>query len=355
MATYVVRTKKDGCKRVKVMVRRKNAPSVTQTFRTRREAEAWAMSIEGEILNGQESPRIEAMRHTLADAIQRYKEVEFPRKARQAKDQLAQLNWWLARLGQVKLAQLLPSLICRCRDELAMGTTVQGKPRQPATVNRYLAALSHVLSVAYRDWGWLPDSPMSRVRKLKEPRGRVEYLSDDQRVSLLGVCANSKDPHLYLIVVMAISTGMRRGEIVGLKWRDIDWERRRIVLRHTKNDERRAVPLAPKVLDLLKERAKGNGQDELIFPSVKKGFEGRSWDFGRAWKSALRDAKIENFRFHDLRHSCASYLAMNGATTAEIAEVLGHKTLQMVKRYAHLTESHVASLLTRVTNIVITT
>jgi integrase len=349
MATYVVRTLKSGLKKVKVMVRRKNAPCLTQTFRTRRDAEAWAMSIEGELLSGQSSPRVEATLHTLADTIQRYKEVELSRKKRKHNDQVAQLDWWVKELGHLKLAQLNGPVICTCRDKLASGITVQGKPRQPATVNRYLAALSHVLSVATRDWGWMPESPMYRVRKFKEPLGRVEFLSDVQRNSLLNAATSATDPHLYLIIVLAIATGMRRGEITGLRWENIDWERRRIILLKTKNGERRAVPLPEAALTHLRERFHGpENLHDLLFPSTKEGFEGRPWDFTRAWKRALKSANIENFRFHDLRHSCASYLAMNGATTAEIAEVLGHKTLQMVRRYAHLSDSHVANLVNRV-------
>lgn len=346
MATYVTRTLKDGSKRIKVVVRRKNAPTAAKTFRERREAVAWATLLEGEILSGYSSPRIEATRHTVADAIKQYKEVELSRKTRKPKAQIAQLDWWSTELGHLKLAQLTGPLICRCRDKLASGTTVQGKPRQPATVNRYLAALSHVLSVATRDWGWMPESPMSRVRKLKEPRGRVRYLSSEELNALVAAGARSSDPYLYVILILAISTGMRRGEITTLRVGDIDWERKRIILQQTKNGERRAVPLASRPGKLLREIIPTDAhRNDPAFPSTTPGYEDRPWDFQRAWKGVLKEAQLDDFRFHDLRHSCASYLAMTGATTTEIAEVLGHKTLQMVKRYAHLTESHISKLL----------
>lgn len=306
------------------------------------------MSIEGEILGRDHSPQVEANRHTVEDAIRRYKEVELSRKTRKHNDQVAQLDWWARELGHLKLAQLSGPLICGCRDKLVGGKTVQGKPRQPATVNRYLAALSHVLRVTTRDWGWMPESPMNRVRKLKEPRGRVRYLSELELPVLLRTCAASTDPHLNLIVLLALATGMRRGEIVGLRWSAIDCSRRRIILDRTKNGERRAVPLPLMLLDAFKSRFPADDErEELVFRSVKSGFEGRTWDFTRAWRRAVANAGIEGFRFHDLRHSCASYLAMTGATTNEIAEILGHKTLQMVKRYAHLCDSHVEQVLNR--------
>jgi integrase len=353
VATFVQRQLKNGAKRVKAMVRRKNAPSITQTFSSRREAEIWAMTIEGEILSAPISPRIEATRHNLREAIARYKATVLCHRSRIAKDQLAQLEWWVSELGDVKLDRLTGPLICGRRDKLAMGTTKQGKPRQPGTVNRYLAALSHVLSTAARDWAWLPESPMARVRKMKEPRGRVRYLTDQELPAFMSACEASSDPHLRLIVMLALSTGMRRGEIVGIRWGDIDWERRRVILTKTKNGERRAVPLPTKALEALRLRSSQlNSTSAYVFSSVKPGFETKRWDFSRAWHAALRRAGIKNFRFHDLRHSCASYLAMNGATTMEIAEVLGHKTLAMVRRYSHLADGHVAGLVERLEHII---
>lgn len=348
MATYVVRTLRSGVKNIKVMVRRKNAPSTTRTFATRREAEAWAMSIEGEILTARSSPRVEADRHTLADAIARYVDVELARKAGSHKNVASQLAWWKQELGDLKLAEINRHVLCRCREKLATTLNARGVRRQPATVNRYLAAISHVLSVAVYDWGWLEQSPMKAVRKLKEARGRLRFLSEQERLSLLDECRKTGDPHLFEIVMLAIHTGMRLGEIVALTWARVDFERKRIVLLETKNGERRAVPLTTSMTQLLiRKRPTTWQREELVFPSVKRGFEGRPWDFRRAWTRALAAADIQDFRFHDLRHTCASYLAMSGATTAEIAEVLGHKTLQMVKRYAHLTESHVGTVLDR--------
>ena len=134
-------------------------------------------------------------------------------------------------------------------------------------------------------------------------------------------------------------------ELMGLKWADIDLNRQSIILHETKNDERRALPITGHALEILKELSKVRRIDtNLLFPRAdgQKPIELRS-----AWDRAIREAQIENFKFHDLRHSTASYLAMNGATLAEIAEVLGHKTLAMVKRYAHLSEQHTHSVVDR--------
>ncbi len=132
-------------------------------------------------------------------------------------------------------------------------------------------------------------------------------------------------------------------EILNLIWSDIDFERQVIILHETKNGERRVLPVQGFALSLMKAHAKvRNLHCDYVFPSKKKC---QPIDIRTSWENALAKSKIEDFRFHDLRHSAASYLAMNGASLAEIAEVLGHKTLQMVKRYAHLSEAHTSTVI----------
>ena len=182
------------------------------------------------------------------------------------------------------------------------------------------------------------------MRRPPEPRGRVRYLSDDERTRLLAECRSSKEKLLYPIVILALSTGMRRGEILGLTWDAVDLERGRIVLEYTKNQDRRGVPLVGPALEELKRLHQDRRKDSaLVFPGKDST---RSVDT-RAFENAVKRSGIVNFRFHDLRHTAASYLAMSGATIAEIAEVLGHRTFQMVKRYAHLSEGHTASVVER--------
>jgi integrase len=210
-----------------------------------------------------------------------------------------------------------------------------------------MAALSHAFTIAVREWGWIEDSPMRKVTKPKESRGRVRFLSDEERNRLLKACRESSNPYLYPVVVLALSTGMRRGEIMDLTWDKVDLSRGRAILHETKNGDYRAAPLAGHALELLKELAKVRRIDSnLLFPSkeIQPQKPQKPVDLRDPWDAAVERAGIHDFRFHDLRHSAASYLAMNGASLSEIAEVLGHKTLQMVKRYAHLSEGHTASV-----------
>ena len=215
----------------------------------------------------------------------------------------------------------------------------------PASVNRYLAALSHVLTVGVREFKWLPDSQMRDVSKLKEPKGRVRFLSDEERARLLESCRESESRHLFIVVVLALSTGMRKSEILNLRWEDVDLDRPAIVLHDTKNQERRAIPLAGKAYNLiLGLKGLRSNRSNYLFPSSDPD---RPIDIRKSWQTALKRAVIEDFRFHDLRHTTASYLAMNGASLPEIAAVLGHKTYEMVKRYAHLSDQHTAEVLER--------
>ncbi|HEY9869138.1 MAG TPA: site-specific integrase, partial [Candidatus Obscuribacterales bacterium] len=162
---------------------------------------------------------------------------------------------------------------------------------------------------------------------------------------LLDACQSATCPYLYAVVVLALSTGMRYGEIMNLRWSDVDLVKGRIILQDTKNGERRNVPLTGHAHQEIEKLSKIRRIDtDFLFPNTNFGEKARPYEIRKSWNTALKTAEIENFRFHDLRHSTASYLAMNGATPGEIAEVLGHKTLQMVKRYAHLSEAHTRSV-----------
>jgi integrase len=184
-----------------------------------------------------------------------------------------------------------------------------------------------------------------RVGRLQEPRGRVRWLGEDERQRLLAACAASSNRLLLPVVVLALSTGARKQELLGLSWREVDFRRERLLLLVTKTGEQRSVSLVGRALTELQALAKVRRLDTpLVFPRR----DGRApIDLRHAWQQAVRQSDLQDFRFHDLRHSCASYLAMNGASLVEIAEILGHKTLQMVKRYAHLAEAHTAQVVAR--------
>ena len=349
MASIKRRVSSKGVTSFLVQVRLKGYPPQTATFERLTDAKRWAASTESAIREGRHFKTAAAKRTTLADVIDRYLLESVPQKsASQQENQKDHLAFWRERLGDYALADITSDKIIDLRNELARGKTPHGKQRQPSTVNHYTNTLSHVFTMAAK-WQLTDTNPLRLVDKLKEPRGRVRWLDDDERKRLLDECR--KRPDLYTVVVLALSTGARRMEIWGLHWKDVDLNRGLITFHETKNGERRSVPLQSHALELMRERARVRRIDsDLVFPSPKN--PQKPFDFKRPFEQALKAAEIDDFRFHDLRHSAASYLAMSGASLAEIAEVLGHKTLQMVKRYSHLSEGHVSKVVERMNSAI---
>ncbi len=335
MASIEKRTSKDGKITYRVKVRMRGR-SVTESFSRRTDAKAWATQTEAAI-SEQRIAGTQARKHTLGDLADRYIKNELEGK-KTAGDIGRHLAWWKEQIGGYRLAEVTPELLREARDQLKKG-------RSPGTVNRYHASLSSAFVIAMKEWGWLESNPMSRVKKLTEPRGRVRFLTDDEREGLLEACKESRSKQLYPIVVLALSTGMRKGEILKLTWDAVDLKKGHLTLVDTKNGETRGVPVAGMALKLLRKHAKVRRIDtQLVFP----GREGeKPIEIKEAWEFALDRAKITDFRFHDLRHTAASYLAMSGATLAEIAEILGHKTLAMVKRYSHFSTDHVSGVISK--------
>lgn len=343
MATIEKRKGTDGATTYRVRIRKRGYPEYSETFPRKTDAEQWAKQVEADLARGRYLPSNDARRRTFAEMIDRYVKEVLPNKARNrtAVKMTGQLEWWKAELGPYALVAITPATISDCKARLLAGQTRYGTPRTPQTANRYLAALSAVYKVAVREWHWLESNPVSNVARGAESQGRVRWLDDAERVALFDACEKSDNPDLLPVVLFAISTGARAGEIYGLRWPSVSLKDGRVIFEKTKNNERRAVPIAGRCLDLLTARSKIRRLDtDLIFPASRRAIE-------RAFRDALQVAKIEDFRFHDLRHSAASYLAQSGATTAEIAAVLGHKTLAMVKRYSHLGDLATVGAVTR--------
>ncbi|MES9868547.1 MAG: hypothetical protein ABW149_02435, partial [Sedimenticola sp.] len=202
MATIRKRKTASGSYHYHVQVRKKGYPAQTASFKRLTDAKNWAKQTEAAIMEGRHFKTAEAKKHSFSDLVERYIRDELPKKsASLAKTQKSQLEWWSEQLGSYTLADITPALVVECRDKLASSTTKRGRQRAPATVVRYMAALSHAFTVAVNEWGWLDDSPMRKVKKPKEPRGRVRFLSEDvvelgkrikgERTRLLEACKAS--------------------------------------------------------------------------------------------------------------------------------------------------------------------
>ena len=350
MATISRQTGKKG-NTYKVRIRKHNSPTVTKTFSSKSLAEKWARKTELEIEEGAYFERQEAEKHTISDLVDRYISEEIQKLSESDRlARAAQLKWWESQIGNKSLNKVSTALIIECRNILKSEASPRKKLRSGATVNRYLAAMSAAFGVAVSEWQWVKENPFARVRRERESSGRTRFLSADERDALLSACKESTSKNLYLITLLALSTGMRQAEILTLQWDHINFDRNTITLFKTKNKEIRVVPLVGLAKTQLQEHGKVRS---LKNPFVFAGRNHSSAKFPRkAWSTVLKKTKIENFTFHDCRHSAASELAMNGASLHEIAAVLGHKTLAMVQRYAHLSEQHTMSVVERMNQAV---
>jgi integrase len=350
MASITLRKTKDGQQSYRALVRMKGHAAQSATFSRKTDAKRWGEETEAAIRDGRYFKTREAQRRVFSELVTKYLDEVIPELSEGQKlEQPRHLAWWREQLGPRTLADITPPVINDQTAKLKKIPSRKGGTLAPATVKKYLSTLSSALNAAI-DWGWIETNPAHTAKKPKVDNARTRYLSNEERDRLLVACKKSSNRFLYPAVVIALSTGARRGEILNLKWHDIDFERGCATLWKTKNGETRVLPLVGHVMDVLKALRKTRRVDtDLVFPSnggrqYKAHGTERPLDITQPFYRALNVAEVSDFRFHDLRHSAASYLAMNKATPSEIAAVLGHKTLAMVKRYAHLSEQHTAHI-----------
>ncbi len=345
MANIQKRIGKEGATSYRVQIRLKGFPPESASFDRLTDAKEWTKKTEAEMKAGRHFGA--SKRHTFNDLADEYKP--------HAKDP-ERLDYWRGIFGADTLDTITPARISKQRDKLLSeetqrfttpetGNAEQDAKRERmkrtgATVNRYLASLSVALGYAVKELQWIERNPCERVKKPAESKGRVRFLSDDERTALLAACKPHAD--LYLAVVLALSTGARQAEIMTLRYGQIDFARQVITLSKTKNGETRALPLVGTAFTLLQERAKIRSlTDDRLFPPTKFAKKAECLDLRQAWEKALKAAGVADFHWHDLRHTAASYLAMSGVSQVVIAQMLGHRTMQMVARYSHLSDGHI--------------
>lgn len=232
------------------------------------------------------------------------------------------------------LHEITPGLIESYKRHRAETPTRGDGKRAPATINRELAVLGRILTMAV-DEEYLENNPIRRVKKFKVDNARIRFLTTEEEACLMEALANR--PQTKQIVTLALYTGMRRGEIFNLKWKNVDFSRDLLIVRQTKTSKDRTIPMCDQVRQLLRElRPEESKPDQPVFVSEKTG--GKLTDIKHSFTSACRKAGIEDFHFHDLRHSAGTRLAEAGVHAVVIAEILGHKSLAMTKRYTHATD-----------------
>lgn len=302
-------------------VRRKGYSDQTKSFLTRQDAERWARSIEVEFDRGTFIDQSAAQSTTFGEVIQRYMKEVLP-SMRGAHEDSIRLNAILRRsICKSLMHALTPSKIAAYRDE-RLSQVSNG------TVIRELAYFSSVINHARREWNINIANPVQLVKKPSLPLGRNRILSDEEEVLLLKASEPIANRNIYTrpFIILALETAMRRGELLSLRWSDVDLQKRTAFLKMTKNGESRCVPLSTRAIETLRRLPISiDGRVLPInFPALETNF-----------KRAIRRAGISNLRIHDLRHTATTRLAEKLSNVLELSAVTGHKQLNMLKRYYH--------------------
>ncbi len=328
----------------KAVIRKNGWPTAIKTFRIKRDADDWARRVEDEMVRGVYIDRAPAERLTLKAALSRYLvEVTSTKSPSTQAAEIRRAATLTARVGNFSLAAITPQVVSEYRDQRLATRSRFGGNMSASHVRLELALLSHLYTVALQEWGLgLPQNPVALVRKPKPPRGRDRRITVQEQSRLLAECRSHSNPMLYWIVLLAIETGMRKGEIATLTLHQIDLGRRIVLLAETKNGTARSVPLTRAATQVLVEALNHpvrSGDTELVFwgdAQDKTTGQRKPYDFREAWEQARDKAGLPHLHFHDLRHEAVSRLVEAGLSDQEVAAISGHKSMQMLKRYTHL-------------------
>ena len=306
-----------------VQFRHRGLRPVAKSFNIKAEAARWARLMESEFDRGVFVDRTEGERTTIGELIDRYL-VEITPGKKSANRELLRLKGLKRHFGAYSAASLRSNHIAEYRDQ-RLQSGLAG-----ATVVKDLNSLSHLLDVAVKDWGiGLPINPVKMVRRPKVARGRDRRLNPGEEAKLFAACTRSRCPMLTPVVRFAIETAMRMGEILSLTWQNVDVLRGVATLPDTKTGDARQVPLSRGALLAILPLPR-NIKDARVFWAWS-----RSDSLNNAYRRTVAWAGIDGLHFHDLRHEAVSRLFERGLNAIEVSTISGHKTLQMLARYAH--------------------
>ena len=309
--------------RWQAMVRRKGLQPRAKSFDSKADAEKWARTLESDLDRiGVLADTRTAERMTLRELLERYL-VEVTPLKRSASTETYRIRGLLKRPMMYRtLALLTPADVASYRDERL-------KTVATSTVLKELNTIAHAIDVARKEWGVnLPQNPCRMVRRPKPPRGRERRLQPGEEQRLLAAVDGGRTPWMRPLIILAVETAMRQGEMLSLHWEDVDLERRLAHLDLTKNGERRTVPLSRRALEAL-EMLSSLRCDDRVMPATTSAV-------GQAWLHLRARAGCTDLHFHDLRHEAVTRLLERGLNVIEVSTISGHKELRMLQRYSHL-------------------
>jgi integrase len=306
-------------------------------FELKKEADAWRGKVDASKKEGRYHDVFDLKQETLTtfnELADRYVENYQDQKC------FSRLKYYLMEeyrkaFGERRLAEISYLDMETYRNQRKRTPTRSGKPRTDATVNRELSTLRHMLNKAV-EWGMLEVSPFNKGSRLmvKENNHRLRFLSEAEIEALLKECPS----HLRPIVETALNTGMRRGELLNLKWEQIRNGFIYLQGAMTKSGKGRQIPINDRLAEVFREVRRGNQLKSAYVFCDSKGR--RFYEVKRSFATACRRAGIEDFRFHDLRHTFASHLVVKGVSLKAVQELLGHADIKMTMRYSHLSQAH---------------
>lgn len=317
----------------RAFVRKQGHKPMTKLFTTRAAAKKWARDTEIAL----ESGDIHNLTNkTMAELIDRYKE-----EADIPKYEQGVLDWWSEEIGSIKVSAVRRSHIVTARKAMLKLKVKRGPgkggPLAPATINRRVALLSRVCAIAIEEWDWLRDNPC-HISSLPEDNERDRLLGQEERTALMKACKAHMEPSLLGFVLVGEATGMRAGEVRHMRWGQIDTERGVIQIMKSKNGERRAVGIGGEALDWLRAWKTESGLKfgGYVFGNSKT--KTAPYNYREHWRQVKETAGVCDFRYHDLRHGFVTSALKAGNNPVMVQLVSGHKSSQMLKRYAHLVD-----------------
>ena len=313
-----------------VRIRKTGHPTISRTFSRKKEAVAWGVITEQKLEQGEYAPCKHMQFVTLADLLDRYeKDITSTKKSKEI-ERLRIGKMKRSWISKIRLHTLRPHHIAKYRDERLQ--EIQGN-----AVARDMSLISHAIETAIREWNFpLTRNPVKVVRKPASNRSRDRRLEIGEAQSLIKAVNQCKNIWLTPLVEIALETGMRRGELLSLKWSDVDLHKQTAHLPMTKNGSSRTVPLSTKAIEVFTSLPRD--MSGIVFPVSPYALRG-------VWRRATKRAGIKDLRFHDLRHEATSRFFEKGLNVMEVASITGHKDLRMLQRYTHLRAEDLAKKL----------
>lgn len=311
-------------------VRRQGHPPITKSFQQKSDAELWAKQLEVDLERGDAGIIVQKQTSTpLSDLLFRYQKEITPKKRGSEAEKYRLKTLLQHEIAKIPVCKLSASAVARYRDQRLQVVS-------SSSIRRELVILRHCLEVARKEWDVpLKENPVHNIQVPSDGKARERRLDEDELGALLIAADGCRNPYVKPVMQFALETGMRRGEILGLVWENIDLKARTAAIHQTKNGHTRTVPLSGAAVNVLKALP---DRDGTVFPISSNALR-------KSWERVKERAQLRDLRFHDLRHEAVSRFFELGLNVPEVALISGHRDPRMLFRYTHPKPTEIAKKL----------